>query len=462
MRQHLSALVQAGNPLGPNLRRYRNSSLRTYHSAIRLQKAVPMQYGRVTTGERIVDRARAYEARTLAILFVTLGATMLDRMTQIFLGPNLVRDLHLTNVQIGIMAAALSMGWGISAFVFGFVSDRVGRKAVLIPAVIAFSFLSALSGRARTYEELLLVRTLLGLAEGPCWSAILALMDASSAPERRGRNLGIVNSAGTLVGSAIAPIFATQIAARFGWRAAFFAAGIPGLICALLIALLIQEPPRAAARSRNGLAGLAAVIKNRDIWLCLVGAFLMACWVFGFSVFAPLYVTQVMGLPVTTSGFLMGASGLGGFAASLLWPTLSDRIGRRPALIFSASAAAVLPLAFLWPYLHNNYWLLVSAAFLFTAGPAAMALTMVIIPVELVGRAFAATAIGLVSIGADLFGATLGPIVGGRLADHFGLIAPMLMASACAALLVVVGLAVRETAPGMESNEARARAGVEC
>lgn len=401
-----------------------------------------------------MDSSVNRELRIAAILFMTFGTAMLDRMTQVFLGPSLVRDLQLTNSQIGVLSAALSIGWALSTFLFGLVSDRIGRKKVLVPAVIAFSLLSVLSGLARTYGELLAVRALLGVAEGPCWSVILALMEGSSAPERRGRNLGIVNSAGTLVGSAIAPVFSTQIAVAFGWRAAFFAAAIPGLACAYLIARYVPEPERTPMQGTRRPLDYRALIRRVDIWLCFVAAFFMASWLFGFSVFAPLYLTHVAGMSETSAGFVMGVSGLGGFASALVWPVLSDRAGRRPMLICTAFIAALLPLACMLPILRGMNWVLATAVFAFTAGPAVAAFVMVIIPVESVTRGLAATAIGFVALGADLLGATIGPVAGGVLADRLGLQAPLLMATACALLIVVVSLAIRETAPSIAGPRA--------
>lgn len=68
----------------------------------------------------------------------------------------------------------LGIAWAISCVFFGAISDRVGRRKILIPAIFVFSALSWLSGVVHTFGEMMLVRFLLGLAEGACYSPLMA------------------------------------------------------------------------------------------------------------------------------------------------------------------------------------------------------------------------------------------------------------------------------------------------
>src|SRR5581483_206583 len=183
-----------------------------------------------------------YENLLVTVLFFSWGTVFLDRMSQLYLAPYIAPEFHLTHEQIGALASVLAITWAISTLVFGALSDRFGRRPILIPAVFAFSLLSWLSGMARSFHELLLIRALMGIAEGPTWSIMTALIEESSPPSRRGRNVGIVVSAAALVGLAVAPVLSTQVAARWGWRAAFFVSGIPGLIMGFFLWKLVREP----------------------------------------------------------------------------------------------------------------------------------------------------------------------------------------------------------------------------
>ena len=190
------------------------------------------------------DYSKRYENTLVAILFFSWGTVFLDRMSQLYLAPYIAPEFHLTHEQVGMLASVLAITWAVSTLFFGALSDRFGRRRILIPAVFAFSLLSWLSGVAHTFHQLLLVRALMGIAEGPCWSIMTALIEESSTPSRRGRNIGIVVSAGALVGLAVAPILTTQVAARFGWRWAFFVCGVPGILMGLLMWKFVKEPPK--------------------------------------------------------------------------------------------------------------------------------------------------------------------------------------------------------------------------
>jgi MFS family permease len=141
-----------------------------------------------------MDHSKRYENTLVAILFLTWGTVFLDRMSQLYLAPYIVPEFHLTHSQVGMLASVLAITWAISTLVFGALSDRIGRRPILIPAVFAFSILSWLSGIAHSFHQLLLIRALMGIAEGPCWSIMTALIEESSTPTRRGRNIGIVVS----------------------------------------------------------------------------------------------------------------------------------------------------------------------------------------------------------------------------------------------------------------------------
>src|ERR1700685_4169453 len=193
-----------------------------------------------------MDLSRRYENTLVAILFFTWGTVFLDRMSQLYLAPYFAPEFHLSHQQIGSLASVLAITWAASTFFFGALSDRVGRKLVLVPAVFIFSILSWMTGLAHSFHQLLLIRALMGIAEGPCWSVMTALIEESSHPSRRGRNVGLVVSAAALVGLAVAPVLTTQVASRFGWRWAFFVAGIPGIVMGLLIWKYVREPEKKA------------------------------------------------------------------------------------------------------------------------------------------------------------------------------------------------------------------------
>ena len=396
-----------------------------------------------------MDHSRRYENSLVAILFFTWGVVFLDRMSQLYLAPYFAPEFHLSHKQVGTVASVLAITWAASTFVFGALSDRVGRKPILVPAVFAFSILSWASGLAHNFHQLLLVRALMGAAGGPTWSTMTALIEESSPSSRRGRNIGLVVSAAALVGLAAAPVLTTQVAARWGWRSAFFVAGIPGLVTGLLLWKFVEEPVAETngTKERPSLSEYVSILRFRNIWLCCLGATGFMSWLFAVNVFAPLYITEVAHESATTAGFLLGASGLGSFFLGFLLPSLSDRWGRKPILLLMAAMSAVVPLAFLVPVLYVYPLALAFLVFVANSGQGIASVVLVLVPTESVPAQFRATSIGLATLVGEVMGATAAPILAGALAQRHGLAVTMWLAAAGSGLLFLVALFLQETGP---------------
>jgi predicted MFS family arabinose efflux permease len=393
---------------------------------------------------------RGYENTLVGILFFSWGTVFLDRMSQIYLAPDIAREFHLSHEQIGLLASVLAVTWAVSSLFFGAVSDRFGRRRILIPAVFVFSLLSWVSGAVHSFHQLLLVRALMGIAEGPTWSIMTALIEESSSPSRRGRNIGIVVSAAALVGLAVAPVLTSQVAVRFGWRWAFFIAGIPGLFMGGLIWKFVKEPERRLDEEGHQhsikLKDFVSVLRYRNIWLCCIAAAGFVSWLFLENVFAPVYLTQVAHQSSTTTGFLLGATGLGSFFLGFLLPSLSDRWGRKPVLLLMAAMSAIVPLAFQVSWLYSFPWLLAAVLFLTNSGQGLAALVMVLVPTESVPPQFAATSIGLATFTGEIAGATVAPVIAGALAEKHGLGITLWMSAAGSVLIMLATLFLKETA----------------
>jgi predicted MFS family arabinose efflux permease len=397
-----------------------------------------------------LDNDRRYENTLVLILFFAWGTVFLDRMSQLYLAPYFAPEFRMSHQQVGVLASVMAISWAVSTFFFGALSDRWGRRRILIPAVFAFSALSWVSGLAHSYEQLLIIRALMGVAEGPCWSVITALIEESSHPSRRGRNVGIVVSAAALVGLAVAPVLTTQVASRLGWRWAFFVAGVPGILLGLLIWKFVKEPAKRAGSSQNApaLKDYVSVLRLRNVWLACFGAAGFMTWLFLLNVFAPLYITEVAHQPATTAGFLLGASGLGSFFLGFLLPAFSDKIGRKPTLWFMAALSTVVPLALLVPALYSHLWLLAGILLVANGGQGIASLIIVLVPAESAPLGFAATAIGMVTLAGEIMGATVAPAIGGAMAQKMGLGTALWMSAGGTAFLFLVTIFLKETSRG--------------
>ena len=399
---------------------------------------------------------KRYQIGLVVLFFFTWGSVFLARMSVLYLAPFIAPDLHLSHAQVGLLASALALAWAASGLIFGAISDRVGRRPILIPTVFLFSLFSWLSGVARSFAELFFVRTLLGAAEGPTWPTMTSMIEASTEPKNRGRNIGLVVSAASLVGLAVAPVLTTQIAARFGWRVAFFVTGIPGILLGILIWKFVKEPGEEEAATPHhanpSLTDYLSLLRYRNMLLCCLGAAGYMTWLFAMNVFAPLYVTEVSHRTATLAGLILGAGGLGGFLGGWIFPWISDHTGRKPTLIFIALLSASAPLIFQVPFLIVHPWLMAAAGFIANGGQGIPALVLVLVPTESVPVKFSATAIGLATLVGEIFGGAMAPALAGAAANHYGLAAALWIASGGAMLVFAAALFMRETAPSRRAQ----------
>lgn len=196
----------------------------------------------------VKSRIFSYENTVMVLLALAFGFVFFDRLSLNFLAPFVVPELNLTNTQFGALAAALGLTWAVSGYVVGALSDYLGnRKLLLVAAIIVFSACSVISGLANSFLMLLGARMIMGIAEGPVLPIAQSIMVAESSEHRRGFNMGVIqNFATSILNGFVAPLALVAIGSAYGWRNAFFLAGVPGFIIAVLIMLLIKEPQAAA------------------------------------------------------------------------------------------------------------------------------------------------------------------------------------------------------------------------
>jgi predicted MFS family arabinose efflux permease len=403
--------------------------------------------------ERAQAQGVGYEVTVVLLLGLAFGFAYFDRMAMTFLSPYVVKDLGLTNTQVGALGSGLSLTWALGAFLFGLWSDAVGRrKPFLLAFMVIFSVCSVLSGLAGSFGTLLASRALMGAVEGPFLPICLAIIAAASVQSRRGLNVGIVqNGFGSLIGTAIAPIVLVWLADHYGWRSAFYLAAVPGLILAVLVWRFIREPAMPSATKERQPLELG-MLANRNIAVCsLLSCLMVGSLVIG-SIFLPLFFTGPRGWEPKTMSFVMAVLGLTPGLGGVLISWISDKVGRRPPMIAGCFLAAVCPFAALW--FGGSIPALTAILFLSWLGIGVFPLFMGLVPAETLGHAKAATAMGLVVGIGELSGGFLGPLIGGRLADTYGLQAPLLIQGAMALLAGCVAFALVETNPRIVAREA--------
>lgn len=370
---------------------------------------------------------RAY---VLAILTLVYTFNHIDRQILLILIEPIKADLEISDSQIGLLTgfafAAFYATFGIPIAIW---ADRGNRRNILALALAVWSGMTALSGLAQNFLQLLVARMGVGIGEAGGTPPATSMISDVYAPKERAFALGIYTSGiglGILAGFAIGG-FVYQ---AFGWRVAFFVAGVPGLLLALLVRVSLREPKRGAIEQRNSgapassLGETLAFIGGQSsfLWL-LAGCSLICISANAFLAWTPSHLQRTydvgpadIAIPL---GLLIGGAGsVGAVLLGRVCDRLSERnLAWRP-LIIAICAALALPFAWLFlnaESIHMAYaWNLIPsfigliyASIAYTASQ------------ELVGLRMRAFASAFMLFCLTLIGIGGGPTIVGWLSDHF-------------------------------------------
>lgn len=399
--------------------------------------------------------ARQRETATVAVMAAGFGLVGIDRFLITTMFPTIARDLHLNYADIGAITGALAIAWGLAALFMGNLSDRIGRRRVLVGSLILFSLLIGASGLATALGGLILVRIVMGIADGAYTPASITATLEASPPERHGLNIGIQQMMLPLCGLGLGPLAVGALLHVINWRYIFLIFVLPGLAVAYAVSRTVADPvcgPPASPAidgpgmnpTRGFLHDWRAALSERNI---RIAAGMMLCWLtclMSTSAFLPNYLTDYLKLPLGQMSSVMSAIGLGSTVGTLLWPWLSDRLGRRPIMVL-CTLGALGSLAWLH---HAGAGMLSLFLPLFSVhffNNALITLTVGPLCAESVPAGLAATASGLVIAIAEFFGGGLAPWLVGHAAQRFGIENFLILPMAAMVVGVLLSASIRET-----------------
>jgi MFS transporter, Spinster family, sphingosine-1-phosphate transporter len=151
-------------------------------------------------------------------------------------------ELHLSDTQLGLVGTGFIVVYTLTSPLFGMFGDRRARPPLIALGVAVWSVATSLAGFARGFASLFIARSTVGVGEAAYGTIAPALLADSFPIERRGRVLSVFFAA-IPIGSAAGYVLGGLVDQHFGWRAAFWIAGAPGLLLALLV-LVVKDPPR--------------------------------------------------------------------------------------------------------------------------------------------------------------------------------------------------------------------------
>ena len=269
-----------------------------------------------------------------------------------FVIPTLIATWGITRGQAGVLGTAALLASAAGGWVAGWVADRYGRVRTLQVAIAWFAVFTFLSGVAQNYQQLFLVRALLGVGFGGEWAAGAVLLGEVMRPEHRGKALGVMQ-AGWAVGwgaaAVLYAVFFSIMPAAIAWRALFLIGILPAILV-FFVRRYVEEPEvylksRAELAASGDKPSFLEIFRPPLLRVTVLGG-LMGTGAQGayyaVTTWLPTFLRTERKLSVLDSAGYLAVSIAGAFFGYLSGGILADRIGRRMTfLVFAVGAGAI-------------------------------------------------------------------------------------------------------------------------
>jgi predicted MFS family arabinose efflux permease len=397
-----------------------------------------------------------YAWSVFAILFLLMVVDYVDRQVVVSMFPHLKAHWGLSDGRLGGLVSVVSITVALGTIPLSLLADRWSRVKSIFLMVLVWSGATIACAYAADYGHLLAARSVVGLGEAAYGSAGAALL-ATLFPERMRSTILGAFLAAALVGSVLGVILGGVIAQHWGWQAGFGAVGVPGLLLAVLVLLIVRDyrtvalPREHSGEPRRTLAARAivtALMKPRTALVVCVAAGLQLVMVSATYAWLPSYLNRFYGLAPDQAGLKAGLVVLLSGVGAVVWSAIADRARARfaRARLYVPAIAAVLTAICMWTAFgalapgKGQFAFIGAGAIMMTAsiGPAAA------VVVDVVHPAVRATAAAVLSLTQNLFGLAAGPLLTGWLSDAYGLpVALSVVPLFCVLAAVVFVIAAR-------------------
>jgi len=365
----------------------------------------------------------------LWVLFAINTMNFFDRQILGAVGEPIRKEFGLSDASLGALGTAFTLLYAFVGIPLGRLADKIGRKGILAGGVFVWSLLTVGSGLAQSFWQIFALRLGVGVGEASCAPAATSLIGDLFPASWRAKALAIF-MLGLPVGVALSFAVSGTIAKSYGWRSAFFVAGIPGLLCALAV-LFIREPKRGASEAhdigeqkRSGSPYKLILASPTMRWLIISGA-LHNFNMYAIGAFITPYLMRYHGADIQTANFVsmivygvMGAPGLliGGFIGDAVMKRRTN--GR----MLVGAMAILLSIPFLFFALGRPNGDIVTFLILMGTGCALMYFyysTVYSTIQDIVEPGLRGTAMAVYFFAMYVLGASLGPYATGILSDFF-------------------------------------------
>ena len=318
-------------------------------------------------GRNASDRvapSNSYVRYVIIMLAVVNVFNYMDRYALSVLAPSIQKDLHITDSQLGILTGvAFALFYAICGVPIGRWADRSNRRNIVAASLALWSCMTALSGVAHNFWQLLIARMGVGAGEAGGFAPAQSILCDYVPREKRGGVFALHNL-GFIVGMSLGVAVAGLLVDVIGWRWTFIAMGLPGVVLAIVLFLTVREPTRgiydAPAQRTEALSTLAALrtlARSRTYVPILIAVAAAGIINLGFNLWWPSFFVRSHDFDFTSVGTSYGiATGFGAAAGLLLGGLISNKGAEHgaglpllAAAIANALAAAVIVCALLVP-----------------------------------------------------------------------------------------------------------------
>jgi len=406
--------------------------------------------------------ASAKSFRDVWLITIAHGLTHWYPATFYLLLPLIGRELGLSYSEIGFIMTCQYIAGAISNIPGGMLVDTVGKKGLLMAVALFWIGVPYfLMSFTHSYWLLLVCVILVGIGNN-LWHPTAIPTLADRFPDRKGLALSFHGMGGN-VGDALAPLAVGALLAVLTWREIVVINVIPGVIMACLILYFLgalrigakRGGDKAAGEKHEGQSvaeyfrGLRELLKNRELILLSVSSGFRSMTQNGLLTFLPVFLAYEMGYSPLWVGACMFILQAAGFAAAPIAGHLSDTMGRRRILMTSMVMSGIVLafMAFAGRSLAFVAFIAVLGFFLYAIRPVMQAWTLECTPKKMGG-----TSIGVL-FGVQAVGSSIGPVIGGMLADRYGLMAVFFF---LAVTIVVANLFILFMPAGVKARAAAA------
>ncbi len=371
------------------------------------------------------NKARTY---ALVVLTIVYAFNFIDRQILVILQEAIKNDLGLSDTQLGLLSGiSFALLYTILGLPIAQLADRYNRRNIISISLTVWSVMTALSGMAQNFMQLLLARVGVGIGEAGGSPPAHSMISDMYTAKRRSTALAVY-SAGLYLGVFLGYTSGGYLQEAYDWRTTFMMVGLPGVLLAIILRMTVPEPPRGLhdekkpEKNYSIFEAFGVLFRLKSFPYIAFGCAMSGFVSYGTGNFMPSFMVRYHGIAPSEIGLTLGfLAGVGGMIGTFLGGALTDRFGEKDVRWYlwlpGLTAVCAIPLGLVALYTESKYMMfgtyfcVVILATLYLAP--SIAVTHRLVSANM--RAMSSAVLFLVL---NLIGMGLGPVLVGAVSDY--------------------------------------------